>query len=300
MSHDHGEMSTPEFALVTVLNAVITVAEIVSGLFSGSLGLVSDGFHNMEDTLSVVLSFAAHVISQKDSNERQTFGYRRAEILAAFINSVILIAITIVLALEGLQRLFHPQKVNGNIMFWVAVVSFVANLTSTLIMLQGSKHNLNIKATFLHMAADAVTSLSVIVAALLVKVWHWYWADPVITLLTSVWIMKESWSVVKQAVAILMEASPKLDLKQICQRIQSLPEVISVHHVHLWRIDEQLIAFDAHINVAEDESLSQLELLYQKISQILQIEFGIEHVTLQPEYKHGLKETLVHQKVNKK
>lgn len=295
MTEKHNEMSTVKFSLVTLLNATITGAELVGGLVAGSLGLVSDGFHNMEDTLSVVLSFIAHLIGNKANDERQTFGYQRAEILAAFVNSAILIAITLFLAVEGIQRLFHPQKVNGHLMLIVAVIGFIANLISAVIMMQGSQHNLNIKATFLHMAADALSSFGVILAAILVQLFNWYWADPVITLMTAVWILKESLEVIKQTVAILMEASPQIDLQAVCQQIQALPEIVRVHHVHVWRIDEQLIAFDAHINVKADEPTSQLEQLYQKIAHILK-GYGIEHVTLQPEFKHGLQEQIVHQK----
>ena len=277
MEHKHkATLSAGRFAIVTVLNAVITLAEIIGGLLAGSLGLISDGFHNMEDTLSIIISFVAHLISKKESNERQTFGYQRAEILAAFVNAAILIAITLVLVIESIKRLGHPQHINGGLMLVVSIIGLLANLFSMLLMLQGSHESLNIKATFLHMASDTLSSVGVIIAALLVKYLHWTWADPVITVLTALWIMKESLGVVKQTV------------------LQQFPEVVGLHHLHVWRIDEHLIAFDAHINVKATETIPQLEDLYQRITDLLTKQYGIEHVTLQAECQTGLDETLIH------
>ena len=297
--HHNGNMSDTKFASVTALNAIITIVEFVGGIVSGSLGLISDAFHNMEDTLSIVLSFVAHLIGKKDNNERQTFGYQRAEILAAFVNSAILIAITIVLIIEGIQRLGHPQKIDGGIMLIVSIVGLVANLFSMLLMEADSHHNLNIKATFLHMAADTLSSVGVIIAALLIKFFNWMWADPVLTLITAAWIMKESYGVIKQTVSILMEAAgPNIDLPQVQQTLMQIPDIVNVHHVHLWRIDEHLVAFDAHINVRSNETIEQLEELYQRIEQLLKEKYGINHVTLQAECQRGINEHLVyHQEV---
>lgn len=299
MEENHSRnISDTKFAGVTALNAIITIFEFVGGVFSGSLGLISDAFHNMEDTLSIVLSFVAHLIGKKDSNERQTFGYQRAEILAAFVNSSILIAITIFLIIEGIQRLGHPQKINGGIMLIVSLVGLAANLFSMLLMESDSHHNLNIKATFLHMAADTLSSVGVIIAALLIRFFNWIWADPILTLITAIWIMKESYGVIKQTVSILMEAAgPNIDLPQVQKTLMQMPDIVNVHHVHLWRIDEQLIAFDAHINVRSNETIEQLEDLYQKIEQLLKEKYGINHVTLQAECQRGINEHLVyHQK----
>ncbi|MBA1434159.1 cation diffusion facilitator family transporter [Bombilactobacillus bombi] len=299
--HSTTNLSDSKFALVTALNAAITIVEFVGGIISGSLGLISDGFHNMEDTLSVVLSFIAHIISKKNSNERQTFGYQRAEILAAFVNSAILIAITLILIFEGIKRLGHPQLVNGGIMLLVSIVGVAANLLSMLVMQNAAHHNLNIKATFLHMAADTLSSLGVLVAAVLINMFNWTWVDPLLTLITAAWIMKESFEVIKQTVSILMEASPDIELEQVQKTLLQLPEIVNVHHVHLWRIDENLIAFDAHINVRSTETMAQLESLYQKIEKLLSQQFGINHVTIQAECQRGIHEHLVYQhQANKK
>ncbi|UQS83965.1 cation diffusion facilitator family transporter [Bombilactobacillus thymidiniphilus] len=291
--HVQGDMSTLKFLGVTLLNILITLAELIGGLLSGSLSLISDAFHNMEDTVSIVLAFVTHLIAKKSNDERQTFGYKRAEILAAFINAVVLIVITVLLIIESIKRLGKVQAINGNMMLVVAIIGLAANLISMLLMMQGARNNLNIKATFLHMASDTLSSVGVIVAAILIKLFGWYWADPVITILTAAWIMKASLEVLKQAVSILMEASPNLDLHAICATILQIPEVSSVHHVHLWRIDEELIAFDAHINIKDNINVSELELLYQQIGTLLKTQYGIGHVTLQAEYKRGLQEKLL-------
>lgn len=292
--HDTKDRTGMKFFFVTILNALITFVEFTGGIFSGSLGLISDAFHNLEDALSVLFSYIAHLIGRKDTNERQTFGYTRAEILAAFVNSAILIAITIILVIESIRRIGHPEHVNGGLMLAVSFVGLAFNLLSAIIMLKDAKKSLNVKATFLHMAADALSSIGVMVAALFIKFFGWEWADPVITILTSCWIMKESYGVIKQTVSILMEASPKIDLEAVKKSIMQLPEVVNVHHVHIWRIDEHLIAFDAHINVRETETMDQLEDLYARIRKLLKDKYGINHVTLQAECHRGMDETLVH------
>jgi len=256
------------FLLVTILNVVITVFELLGGLLSGSLSLLSDAFHNLGDALSVILSYVAHRIGGRRQTRSNTFGYRRAEILTALLNAGVLILISIVLAGEAVRRLLHPEPVKGEIMLLVAVISFVANLLSTVLLNHGSKHNLNIRATYLHLLSDALASVGVIIGAILITVWQISWVDPLITVLVAAYIVYESWPIVKETFSILMEGAPKLDYDAIAHDICELPKIKGVHHLHAWQIDENNLVFSVHVNMA-DLPLSEVEPVYRQIEALL-------------------------------
>jgi len=211
--------------------------------------LISDAFHNLEDSLSIVISYAANVIGKRKNNTKKTFGYKRAEILAAFVNSIVLVVITLMMVVESFRRLSQPQHINGKLMMIVSLIGLAANFISMLMLLSGSKHNLNIKATFLHMLTDTLSSVGVFIASIFVILFNWNWVDPIITIVIAIWLLKEAYTVVSETINILMEASPKIDLDAVQAAILTIPEIVKVHHVHLWMIDENHIMLDAHINV---------------------------------------------------
>lgn len=279
------------FLLVTVLNVVITVFELLGGLLSGSLSLLSDAFHNLGDALSVILSYVAHRIGARRQTRQNTFGYRRVEILTALLNAGVLILISAGLAFEAVRRLLHPEPVKGDIMLVVAVVSFVANLLSTILLNRGSKHNLNIRATYLHLLSDALASIGVIIGAVLITFWHISWVDPLITILVAVYIVFESWPIVKQTFGILMEGAPQLDYDAIAQDICALPKIKGVHHLHAWQIDENNLVFSVHVNM-DDLPLSQVEPVYRQIEALLCHKYDVNHVTIQAECHRGKDEAL--------
>lgn len=171
-----------KFLWVTLFNLIITLVEFIGGIVSGSLALLSDAVHNLGDVGAILLSFFAHIVGQKSKNNRKTFGYKRAEILAAFTNAIILIVISGFLIVEAIRRFSNPVTIGGNVMLIVAVVGLLGNFVSMLAMHSDSKHNLNVKSTFLHMLSDAVSSVGVIVAAVVIKIWDVTWLDPAITI----------------------------------------------------------------------------------------------------------------------
>jgi cation diffusion facilitator family transporter len=230
---DHEKVTGKRFFYVTVLNVVITITEFIGGFFSGSLGLISDAFHNLEDSLSIVISYVANVIGQRKNNTKKTFGYKRAEILAAFVNSIVLVVITLMMVVESFRRLSTPQHINGKLMMIVSLIGLAANFISMLMLLSGSKHNLNIKATFLHMLTDTLSSIGVFVASIFVILFNWNWVDPLITIVIAIWLLKEAYTVVSETINILMEASPKIDLDAVQDVILTIPEIVKVHHVHV-------------------------------------------------------------------
>jgi len=290
---DHEKVTGKRFFYVTALNIIITITEFVGGFLSGSLGLISDAFHNLEDSLSIVISFIANVIGQRKNNAKKTFGYKRAEILAAFVNSIILVIITLMMVVESFKRLSQPQHINGQLMMIVSLIGLLANFISMLMLFGGSKNNLNIKATFLHMLSDTLSSIGVFLASIFVILFNWTWVDPVITLVIAVWLFKEAYSVVSETINILMEASPKIDLDAVQEAILTIPEIVKVHHVHVWMIDENHIMLDAHINVKKNCNMSQLDSLYDTVDKLLNDKFHITHVTLQAECSRGLDNSLI-------
>lgn len=286
-------ISGKRFFAVTTLNIIITIAEFIGGIVSGSLGLLSDAVHNLEDSLSIFISYICNVIGRRRNDVSKTFGYKRAEILAAFVNSSILIVITIFMVIESLRRFHTPQHINGTLMMVVSLIGLAANLISMIALWSGSKSNLNIKATFLHMMSDTLSSVGVFVASIFVTLFQWYWVDPLITIIIAVWLSKEAYNVVRETVNILMEASPDIDLNEVKKAVLTVPDVVGIHHIHDWMIDENYIIFDAHINVTKNCTMDELETIYRQVEKILKEQFHVSHVTLQAECTRGLKEPLI-------
>lgn len=281
-SHDVSNLSGKKIFWVTLLNAIITVAEIVGGLLSGSLALLSDAIHNLSDTIAIALSYFANKIAQKPKDARRTYGYKRAEILSALVNSVVLLAISVVLIFEAFKRLQSPEKINGTLMITVAFIGLVANFISVYLLEKDSHKNLNIKSSYLHLISDTVSSVGVLLGGIAIKIWGIVWIDPLITVLISLYILKETWHVIKKTVDILMQSSALLDYESIKKDIEAIEKVNNIHHVHSWMSNEKTIYFEARIDM-EDMQISKAELIYGKIEHYLKEHYGISHVTLQAE-----------------
>lgn len=280
--HTQPQRSSKKLFGVVVLNAVITLSEFIGGVASGSLSLVSDAFHNLSDTLAIIFSYGAQKMAQKEANERHTYGYQRLEILSAFINSFILIILSLFLAVEAFKRFNSPEKINSHLMLIVAVIGLLANLFSTLLLRQEADESLNIKSSYLHLLSDTLSSISVIIGAVLIRFFGIYWIDPVITLIISIYILLEAIIVIKKAAAILIQSAPTIDYEKMEQEIKAIEGVKDVHHVHIWQYSEKIIIFDGHIDF-EDQLLSEIEKAYPRITSLLKLKYGITHVTIQAE-----------------
>lgn len=281
-SHDVSNLSGRKIFWVTLLNAVITIAEIAGGLISGSLSLLSDAVHNLSDTIAIALSYFANKIAQKPKDAKKTYGYKRAEILSAFINSTVLLAISFVLIFEAFKRFKLPESINGSLMITIAIIGLVANFVSVYLLEKDSYENLNIKASYLHLISDTVSSIGVLAGGIAIKIWGVVWIDPLITVLISLYILKETWHVIIKTVDILMQSSAPLDYEAIKKNIEGIDKVKNIHHVHSWMSNEKTIYFEAHIDI-EDIQLSEVENVYDKIEYLLKEHYGISHVTLQAE-----------------
>lgn len=170
------------------LNLVITAVQIAGGVISGSLALISDAIHNLSDSISIVLSYFAQVLSRKPSTRKSTFGYKRAEILAAFINAVTLIGISVYLVFEAVERFFNPQDVNAKWMFWLGLLGMIANGISVLVLIREKDKNINIKAAYLHLVGDTLTSVAVVLGAVLIWLFEIFWVDSGVTILISIYL----------------------------------------------------------------------------------------------------------------
>ncbi len=281
-AHDYTELSGSKYLGVIILNGCITLAEIIGGIMSGSLSLLSDAVHNFSDTVSIVFSYCAWKIAGRKKDEKRTYGYKRAEIIAAFINASVLLVICLFLIFEAVKRFQNPETINGTIMFIVATVGLLANFISMLLLKKESHNNMNIRSSYLHILGDTLSSVGVVLGSIAISVWHIFWIDPVITLLIAVYIMIESWKIVKKTVDILMQSSADLDYASIQKDIESFEEVRSIHHVHTWMSNENTVYFEAHVDIT-DCMLSQACSTAVKIEQLLKEKYKIDHVTLQIE-----------------
>ncbi|KRL05721.1 cation diffusion facilitator family transporter [Liquorilactobacillus oeni] len=288
---EQSKFTGSRFLLITVLNVLITVFELLGGIFAGSLALISDALHNLSDSFSVILSYIAHRIGMRSPTPKNTYGYQRAEILAAFLNSLILVFLSLYLLLEGIKRIIHPEQVSGGIMFWIALISLAANLFATFLLSRDSKHNLNLRATYLHLLSDALASVGVIVGSLLIVFFGIYWVDPLVTILVSLYIAYEAWPIIRQTIAILMEGSPAINPEKVKTDLMEIPAVLGVHHFHAWLINENELVASVHINLG-NISLSETEVIYSQIEKILKQKYNVIHVTIQAECTRGIRDKM--------
>ena len=290
-SHGHGhgyghiDLNSKNLLIATVLNLIITVAEVIGGLLSNSLALLSDAIHNLGDTFAIILAWIANKISKRSANNQKTFGYKRVEILAALFNASVLIVIIVFLFREAIVRFQNPEPIKGLLMFSVATIGLIANLIAVLLLRKDAHKNINIKAAYLHLLGDTVSSVAVIVGSVLIYFYKIYWIDPVLTILIGVYILKETFSILKQSLDILMQATPKnIKLDEIQVALHQVKEIDNIHHVHIWNLNDSQVHFECHVDVSEDMRISQTEELQKKIENILAHRFEINHVTIQFEY----------------
>jgi len=284
MSHNHSHQvpeSGKRLAIVVALNFIITITEVVGGLMSGSLSLLSDALHNFSDGIAVIIAWIAIKLRTLPRNDRYTFGLKRAEVLAAVINAGALVAISIYLFFEAWSRYADPEPIAGNIMTIVATVGLVANIIGTWLLHRGSKESMNLRAAYLHLFSDAISSVGVILGGLAIMFFDVYWIDPLLTVLIGLYVLKASMQILWRTLNIFMLATPvELDLDEIRRFIREQDEINDVHHIHLWPVSEADIHFEGHITV-EDRLLSQASVLREKLEKLLHDRFEINHTTLQ-------------------
>ncbi|RLD57039.1 MAG: cation transporter [Bacteroidetes bacterium] len=283
MAHHH-EHNTKNIGITILLNTVITVAQIIGGIISGSMALLSDAMHNFSDVLALIISYIAKKLYVKENTLNRTFGYKRAEILAAFINSATLIIIAVILIVKSIERYANPQDIHGNIVIYLAALSILLNGLSVLLIKKDSKKSMNIRSAYLHLFTDMLTSIAVLVGGFFIKYLGWNWIDNVLSLGIAAYLIYSSWEIFTASLKIMMQFTPEdIDIKKIVSKINKIEGVKNIHHIHVWKLDEHQIIFEAHIDVNNDIHVSQFEKILLLINNIL-IKSGIHHSNIQPEY----------------
>jgi cobalt-zinc-cadmium efflux system protein len=282
--HLSGKKEGRNLMITVVLNMVISTVELIGGLLSNSLALISDALHNFSDGIALLITYITLKISKKAPNKQLTFGYKRIQILAAMFNAVTLIGICMFLMVEAFHRLKNPSEVEGFSMLIVASIGMIANLVGVFLLKDFSKNNLNIKSAYLHLIGDTLSSVAVIVGGVLIIFFKIYWVDPIITLLISIYIIKETWHVLAETYHILMQSGPRnLKLEPIAERMKMIDGIKNIHHLHVWQLTEQEIFFEAHLEMEKDMLLSQVQEKREEAEHVLMHEFGFTHITLQTE-----------------
>lgn len=290
--HSHGyqhphdnDLHAKNLLWVTLLNLSITIVQVVGGIISNSLSLLSDALHNLGDSSAIFIAFVAEKMGRRKPDTQKTFGYKRVEILAALFNAIVLIAICIFLFYEAYQRFIHPESIKGRLMFVIAAFGLLANLISVALLNNDKARSLNVRAAYMHLLGDTLSSVAVIAGGVAIWLFDTYWLDPLITVFISIYIIWHTWGIVKETVDILMQSVPhEIDLKKIKAEVEQLEEVDNIHHVHVWKLDDSQIHLEAHLNLKSNIDMVEMMSVREKAENILHKKFGIQHITLQTGY----------------
>lgn len=280
--HTHALNTTGGRLLLTLaLNLLIPVVQIVGGVLANSMALISDAMHNFSDFFALFIAYLANRIGRRPPSVKNTFGYRRAEIISAALNVILLSMAAGFIVYEGFVRLLHPEDVTGKLVAIIAGVGVLGNGLSAIILYRDSKDSLNIRGAFLHMVGDLLTSVAVVVNGVILMFKPWYWIDPLLSLIIAAFILKNCWQILREAVGILMNATPSgLDILELKNALEETPGVDAVHHLHAWNISTTSLAFSCHV-VVKDQPVSQTLHLREILQDMLRDRFGIDHSVLQ-------------------
>jgi len=283
--HHHKITNKKKLVLVIFFNIVITVAEFAGGLLSGSLALVSDAWHNLSDVLSLMLGYAGERVSERERNKNYTFGLKRFEVLVALINAVSLLGIGIFIVYEAVERFMNPVPIDVSIMIPVAVVGLLGNAFSILVLARNKDDNLNMKAAFLHLLYDTISSVAVIGAGIVFYFTEIYWIDLLISLMIVVMIVWSSMGIIKESLRIFLQGTPShLDADEVYSSILSIEGVEEVHGLHIWSVSSTEVFLSCHMCFdpeAEDDITT--DNLIKEVNSMLEEKFNISHTTLQVE-----------------
>ena len=280
--HTYHELRS-RLRIALALNAVIIVAEFVGGFLTNSIGLIGDAGHNLVDQGSLFLALYAHILTARPATDSRTFGYHRAGIVAAFLNSFILLLTAAGITIMSAQRILTPVPIPGGWVMLIALISFVANLSIALLLQHGAKDDLNIRSAFWHMLSDAWVSLGVVVSGGAIMLTGWSVLDPLVSLFVVVAIIRGAWPLFKESLEVLLESTPPgVSPAQVAATIESIPGVKNVHDLHIWAVEPRLIMMTTHVQVDGDDEALTSELLHT-IRERIATDFGINHLTIQLE-----------------
>lgn len=286
--HNHGPaMSSAAVArplmIALSITATFTVVELVGGLLSGSLALMSDAGHMLTDTMALALSLGAVKIALRPPTQEQTFGFLRAEILAALVNGAVLVLVSLLVFYEAARRILDPPEIDASLMLAVACAGLAANGAGVYLLHDKSKHSLNVRGAFLHMFGDLLSSVGVILGALLIMFFDIRVADPVLSIMIGVIILVGAWKLVTQSTSILLESVPShIRLRDLQRSLESVDGIVDVHDLHAWTLSSGLHSLSAHL-VVKDRLVSDCSGLVARCEDMLRSQYGISHTTFQLE-----------------
>lgn len=291
MTHNHvhihkHDVKSGNLVLSIILNLLITIAQLVGGIISGSLALISDALHNFSDVLSLIFSLVAHKLSRRKASINQTFGYKRAELMAAFINASTLVIVAFILIYGAIERFFNPKNIESGLVIWLALLGIIANGLSVLFLKKDADHNLNMKSAYLHLLTDMLASVAVLIGGLLMKFYGWFWVDSVMTILIAVYLIVVGFDLLLKATKMLMLFTPDdINIKELVREVHKIPGVNKLHHIHVWHLNEEELHLEAHLDCSNDIKMSEFNELLNKVEQVLFTQFHINHINIQPEFK---------------
>ncbi|WP_417872306.1 cation diffusion facilitator family transporter [Xanthomarina gelatinilytica] len=285
-THSYKDVKDRNLLISIFLNVLITAAQIIGGLVSGSLALLSDALHNFSDVISLIVSFVASKLSKQKASINRTFGYKRAEILAAFVNAATLVVVAVLLIIEAVKRFQEPQEIASNLVIWLALIAIFANGFSVLLLKKDSKSNINIRSAYLHLLTDMLASVAVLIGGLLMKFYQIFWVDSLLTFLIALYLIYVGYDLLKTSTKMLMLFTPDhINIKEVVRVVNQLPKVKKLHHVHIWNLSDDELHLEAHLDLEENISTRDFNELLLEIERVLHDQFNINHVTIQPEYK---------------
>lgn len=281
-SHDHRSVDKKLLKVALTITFITMIAEFVAGFVSNSLALISDAIHMFTHSFALIVSLLAIIIASKQAPLEKTFGYYRAEVLAAFINGITIILSIVWILYEAIQRFITPSQIDIKTAMIVAVIGLVVNIITGVILMQGDKNNINLKSAFVHMLSDALSSVAIIVGYIVIYFTQWYFIDIILALLVALVIGKWAMGILKSSINTLMESSP-LDLKEVQTFIEQHKEVLELHDVHIWEITQDMYNMTAHVKIKKS-SLENYEQLLHEMNHELKQKYKIVHTTFQFEW----------------
>lgn len=284
-SHHHHEvdLGTRRLAWAVAINMLLTAAQVIGGVLSGSLSLIADALHNFSDAAGLLLALIARRISTRPADDRRTFGYGRAEVVGGLINLTSIMVIAGYLLIEAIGRTFDRPEIDGWMVVIVAGIALIVDAATAVLTYTMSKDSINIKAAFLHNVADALASIAVIVSGTLIILFDWYWTDIVATIGISIYIVWISWTPMKRCIRILMQSTPdELSIEEVALTIRAVEGVEDVSHLHIWPIDEATISLEARVGIRDGAPVIAIADIIEQVRQALLVDHGVQHVTLEP------------------
>ncbi len=288
---EHNHATTSKNLVWSIgINVIIVIAEVIFGIIARSMALISEALHNFTDIGSMTLSLWGEKLANKPQTEKKTYGYKRAEVIIAFVNGGVLLGVSGWVLVESVIRIFHPEAVAGFTMLIVAIVSLVGNGLATYLLQAGADKNLNLKSAWLHSMQDALFSLGVVIAAIIIYYTGWNWVDPVVSIGVSIFLFKEVYEILSESVSMLLDSVPEdLDFEEIKKVLSDFDGVTNINDLHIWQTGSHDRFLSAHMIIEEMPEMERVKIL-AKVMVLLKEKYNISHPTLQMVSAREIKE----------